>query len=204
MLSIIKNYIKWKTKLSLVIDGLIILMAIFLIIPVTRKDMAALMLKPTLFFYQPKPAKEKIPLQTITFDWKLKNIDGSEVLLSDFKGKVLFINFWATWCPPCIAEMGQLQKLYNDFGNDVVFLFVSNEDIRPVASFMEKKGYSLPVYVPLTEYPSDFSTNSIPTTFIVSKNGELVLRKQGVASWNSRNVRLLLKALVENKQETKL
>ncbi len=96
--------------------------------------------------------------------------------------------------------MPQLQKLYNDFGGQVVFLFVSNEELPIVTSFLNKKGYSLPVFVPITEYPSDLSANSIPTTFIISKEGELVLKKSGVAQWNSRRVRLILKALVESKQ----
>lgn len=198
MASFIKNYINKKTKLSLVIDLLIIIMVIFLLIPATRKDMAALILKPTLYFHQPKIAKEKIPLSESTYQWKLKSTSGNELKLSQLKGKVIFINYWATWCPPCIAEMPQLQKLYNDFGNQVVFLFVSNEEIPIVSSFLNKKGYSLPVFVPLTEYPSELSANSIPTTFIISKKGELVLIKSGVAQWNSRRVRLILKALAES------
>jgi thiol-disulfide isomerase/thioredoxin len=200
MASIIKNYINKKTKLSLVIDGLIILMVILLLIPATRKDMAALILKPTLYFHQPRISKEKISLNESTYQWKLKSTAGNELELSQLKGKVVFINYWATWCPPCIAEMPQLQKLYNDFGSQVEFLFVSNEELPIVSYFLSQKGYSIPVFVPLTEYPSDLSANSIPTTFIISKKGELVLKKSGVAAWNSRRVRLILKALVEGEQ----
>ncbi len=192
----LKNYFKKKSKLSIGIDILIGLMLILLLIPATRKDMAAFILKPTLFIHQPKVLSEKVKLSEEAFNWELKTIDGEEVRFSDFQEKVVFINLWATWCPPCIAEMPDMQRLYNDYSDKIDFLFISNEDSKPVNQFLNKKGYTFPVYTPLSSYPANFEANSLPTTFIISKKGEIVVHRVGVAQWNSGRMRTILDALI--------
>jgi len=192
----LKEYFKKKSKFALGIDIAIGIMIIFLIIPATRKDMGALILKPTLFIHQPIINKVKPALSPETFSWQLKDMTGEVIRLSDYSGKVVFVNLWATWCPPCIAEMPNLQKLYNDYGDKVVFLFVSNEQIEVIQAFLEKKELTLPAYVPATEYPKDFETRSIPTTFIINKKGEIVIGRKGVAQWNSKRIRGVLDALI--------
>ncbi len=195
--SVIKNYFLKKSKFGLAIDILIGLMILFLIIPATRKDMAALILKPTLFIHQPKLNTERKALNSTTYQWQLMQLDGTKVDLNQFTDKVIFINFWATWCPPCIAEMPQMQNLYEKYGDQVVFLFVTNEELPVAEKFINNKKFSLPVYIPITQYPTDFDTNSLPTTFIVSKKGELVLVKHGVAHWNSKRIYKILDTLVK-------
>lgn len=192
----LKNYFKKKSKFSIAIDVLIGLMLILLLIPATRKDMAALILKPTLIIHQPRVMKDKQPLQPATLQWQLQHTNGTRVTFGELEGRVVFINLWATWCPPCIAEMPQLQKLYNDYSDKVVFLFVSNEEYSTIKAFMEKKEFTLPAYMPLTQYPDDFEATSIPTTFIINKKGEMVVNKSGVAQWNSKRIRKVLDVLI--------
>jgi len=192
----IKEYFKKKSKFALGIDIVVGIMIILLIIPATRKDMGALILKPTLFIHQPKINAVKPVLMPDTYGWQLKDLTGERIRFSEFSGKVVFVNLWATWCPPCIAEMPDLQKLYNDYGDKVVFLFVSNEEIDVLKGFLEKKNYTLPVYIPVTEYPADFETSSIPTSFVINKKGELVISKKGVAKWNSKRIRSVLDTLI--------
>lgn len=196
MASVIKNYFAKKSKFGLAIDILIGIMILFLIIPATRKDMAALILKPTLFIHQPKLLNERIPLKEPTFQWKLMKLDGSTITFDEFKGKVVFVNLWATWCPPCIAEMPQLQNLYESYGNSVEFLFITNEGVEVADAFIQSKEFTLPVYFPVSQYPQQLETRSLPTTFIISKNGELVLSKHGVAQWNTKRVKKILDKLV--------
>lgn len=193
----LKNYFKKKSKLSIAIDVVIVIMLIFLLIPATRKQTAALILKPTLFLHQPRLMKDKVPLSAQAQQWQLQRADGTPVVFSDLEGKVVFVNFWATWCPPCIAEMPQLQKLYNDYGNQVEFLFISNEKSGTINAFMKEQGFTLPAYIPVTQYPNDFETSSIPTTFIINKKGEIVIEKKGVAQWNSTWIRGILDALLK-------
>lgn len=192
----LKRYFKRKSKLSIAIDIVIGTVLILLIIPATRKDMAAIILKPTLFIHQPKVADTKLKLRDEAYQWTLKDMEGKQVFLEQYKGRVVFINLWATWCPPCIAELPDLQKLYNDYKNDVVFLFISNENPNTIKTFMDKKGYTLPAFVPVTQYPADFETSSIPTSFLISKNGKLVMIKKGVAKWNSQRMREILDTLI--------
>ncbi|MBI9066607.1 MAG: TlpA family protein disulfide reductase [Salinivirgaceae bacterium] len=191
-----KNYLKKKSKIGLAVDAAIVILFILLLIPATRKEVAALILKPTLFIHQPKVNNNKPIISDNAYDWKLQNLAGEKIKLSTFENNVLIINLWATWCPPCIAEMPDLQRLYNDYGDKVSFLFVSNESDATIKEFIDKKGYTFPVYTPLTQYPNDFETNTIPTTYIISKKGELVINKTGVAQWNSKRIRQILDVLI--------
>jgi thiol-disulfide isomerase/thioredoxin len=197
-MSIISDFIKRRSWLSLTIDAIILILVILLIIPATRKNTIAFMLKPTIFLHQPKVLGQK-PLVTNTdYEWKLKDLSGTEWQLSDFKDKVLFINLWATWCPPCIAEMPDLEKLYQQYGHNVEFLFISNEPVELLKKFTQKKGIKVPVYHPLTPYPEVFSTQTLPTTYIVDTKGQVVVYKQGLAQWNSNRVHNIINTLLNN------
>ncbi len=132
-----------------------------------------------------------------SYDWKLMDVSSSELSFEQFKGKVIVVNFWATWCPPCIAEMPAFEKLYQDYKNDVIFLFVANDDPKKVKKFIADKNYSHPVYYQLTEAPKELQSNSLPTTYIINKQGEIVVDKTGAADWNSGKVRDLLDSLIK-------
>jgi thiol-disulfide isomerase/thioredoxin len=108
--------------------------------------------------------------------------------LSSFKGKVVFINNWASWCPPCIAEMPSIQQLKNKLkGEKIVFVMVSfDEDQDKATAFMKKKGYDFQVYYPGKKY--SFATESIPATFILDKTGEPVTKHTGMTDFNSESV----------------
>ncbi len=126
------------------------------------------------------------------FNWQLQSLDGQQVNMASFQGKVIVVNFWATWCPPCVAEMPSFQKLYNDYGDRVVFLFVANDDPEKVIRFLEKKGYDLPVFFQTSKVPEEISSNSLPTTYVINSDGNIVASKVGAADWNSSKVRSLL------------
>ena len=131
-----------------------------------------------------------------TYHWQLGSLEGEKLNLTDSEGKVILINFWATWCPPCVAEMPSLQSLYTDYGDRVDFYFVSMENPEKIAPFMEKKGYDFPVFIPVQEVPAAIRSNSLPTTYVISKKGDIVIDKSGAADWNSKKVRKLLDQLL--------
>lgn len=116
---------------------------------------------------------------------------GAETDAANLKGKVVFMNFWATWCPPCIAEMPSIDKLYQQFKNNdqIVFLMVDvdNQMIKSEA-FMTKKKLSLPVHVPMGTIPSHWLGGAIPTTVILDKNGQIVARNEGMADYSRKEV----------------
>jgi thiol-disulfide isomerase/thioredoxin len=120
--------------------------------------------------------------------------------LNNAKGKVILINFWATWCPPCIAEMPYLDGLYRDYKDKVVFLFVSNEDASTTQAFLNKKGYALTSIKPISYSPKLLETNSLPTTYLIDKKGGIVIKKTGSADWNSQSFRKTLDELVASEE----
>jgi thiol-disulfide isomerase/thioredoxin len=166
-----------------------------LIIPQTRKPIQVFLNK-GLALFGPSIESEN-NRTTIAFeDWQLQDLEGKVINFKDLENKVIFLNFWATWCPPCIAEMGSIYELYNDYKDDVVFLLVSSEKKQIVNKFMEKKGYMFNSYSPLTSYPKDFNISSIPRTFLISKKGDIVIDKSGAANWNSDKVRIQIEVLI--------
>lgn len=130
------------------------------------------------------------------FDLHLIDSKGGKVSMEKFKGKVIFINVWATWCPPCIAEMPGINKLFNDVKDDVVFLMLSvDQDFEKAKRFNEKKGFDFEVYKLNGAIPEMYYTESIPTTFVISAKGELALRHEGMADYNTTEFRQFLQSL---------
>lgn len=122
------------------------------------------------------------------FDFKLKDQKGKIHRLSDYKGKVVFLNFWATWCPPCKKEMPHIQELYEEYGEnrgDVIFLSVSQpggreQDVEGITAFMKENGYTWPSVMDLEgEVYSNYQISSIPTTFMIDKDGNIYGYVQG-------------------------
>lgn len=158
----------------------------------------------TAGLFQPKvPAieadanvKRKVAPSLVLTDIGGKAIDVTD----DLKGKVLFINFWATWCPPCIAEMPSIEKLYGNFKGEenVVFILVdADNDPQKAQAFMAKNGWTLPVYFPGGNIPADYYTGTLPTTVIVDKSGSITYKNSGTADYGSRKMVDYMKALSE-------
>lgn len=137
------------------------------------------------------------------YRWQLQVLDSQdkaevlgEIDFSQSEGKVAIINFWATWCPPCVAEMPSFQKLYDGYGDNVDFYFVSSEKAEKLNGFMEKHDYNLPVYIQTYQAPEQLQSNVLPTTYLISKKGEIVIKETGSADWNSKKMRELLDKLL--------
>jgi len=118
---------------------------------------------------------------TDPMQFRLTKVDGGQVRLSDYRGKVIVINFWATWCGPCLTEMPLLEKAMEKYKNDteVVFLALSTDEERDdVAPFIKQHKFKLPIA--FAETLNDlYRVNSIPTTIIFNRNGEISFRQAG-------------------------
>lgn len=145
----------------------------------------------------PKPIdhNKQSALSSSEWDWQLLAPDGQRINLSQFKGQAILVNFWATWCPPCIAEMPALQELFNTHSGKINFVLISDEKPETIQQFMEKRGFNMPVYHQLSATPPAFLTNSIPTTWIISSEGKITIRKTGAAKWSSRSMQEMIEKL---------
>lgn len=115
-------------------------------------------------------------------DWELAGLDGKTVKLSDFKGKVVVLNFWATWCPPCRREIPDLIALQKKYGKDLVVVGVSLDEngLAAVKSFVAKNGINYPVVMGDQKIASAYGgITAIPTTFVIDRAGKIAGHIEG-------------------------
>lgn len=132
--------------------------------------------------------------------FSMVNMQGKTIGFEELKGKVVFLNIWATWCPPCLAEMPNIQSLYEKIGSDkiaFVMLSVDKAGIEKVKRFVDRKGYTFPVYMPASPLPDVFYTQSIPTTFMISPEGEIVHKQVGMAEYDTPEVLKFLEDMAQ-------
>jgi thiol-disulfide isomerase/thioredoxin len=130
------------------------------------------------------------------FTLGLETSDGTPFDAASVRGKTVFLNYWATWCAPCREEMPAIQHLYDrtrDLG--VVFLLVSDEKPEPVAAYVKKNTFTVPVYRSTKGRPAAYQTEGIPATFILAPNGQVVFRHTGAARWDDDSTIAFLRSL---------
>ena len=135
-------------------------------------------------------------------DFSLRDLDNKSVSLSDFKGQVVLVNFWATWCAPCQVEMPHLQAMYTDLKDQgFVLLSVSVDDARSkarVKPLIKSKGYDFPVLLDTdTKLVSQYNpSKTLPYTFIVDRAGDIAHRHQGYHPGDETDLRAQVEALL--------
>lgn len=134
----------------------------------------------------------------IDYDMPLLTMSGSPANLEDFKGEVIFLNFWATWCPPCIAEMPGIQTLYDQYKErDIAFVMISlDEDVGKARRFLKNRAFTFGSYRLNGNRPGIFRSSIIPTTYVIDKEGRLASKKEGMANYNTNRFKNFLDALL--------
>ena len=140
------------------------------------------------------PSAEDMKVTTIDFDSNMlqfSDLENNIFTIQNFKGKNLFINYWATWCNPCLAEMPYMAELYEKYKDeeDIIFLYLSREKLETIKNYIPKDEslQQLPIYKVITD-DEFFATSGIPTTFIVNSDGEVIVKDLGSAFWNDESV----------------
>lgn len=121
-------------------------------------------------------------LKTKAIDFKLKDLEGKELSLSDLKGKKVFLNFWATWCPPCKAEMPEIEELYQETkDSDLVIVAIEiGEPLDTVKSFIDSNKYNFKVLLDLNQnVASQYGITSIPTSYFIDVDGNIISKSLG-------------------------
>lgn len=144
---------------------------------------------------QPQKKLEGLPAP----DFVLPTLGGGRMRLSDYRGKIVFLNIWATWCPPCREEMPSMQKLHERFmGEDFAMLTISiDEDTSLVGPFMEELGLTFPVALdPEQEVSSQYGITGVPETFLIDKNGIVMHHLIGPGKWDDPSLVSAFEGLV--------
>ena len=184
-------------KKSQIKNLIFVVIIALMIIPQTRKPIQVFLQK-GLAMISPSVVKEEKRTSLDSYNWRLQDIEDVQVNFNTSENNIVLINFWATWCPPCIAEMPSLHKLYDDYKDKIDFYFVSNETVEVLTEFLKNNNYSFEVHTPVSQYPEAFDVSSIPRTFLIDKNGNIVIDKTGAANWNSDKVRATIDNLLKD------
>jgi len=140
------------------------------------------------------------PLSTDPLEVKLQNTAGRYVHLNDFRGKIVFLNFWTTWCPSCITEMPSMEKLHRKLlGKNFAMVTVNiKESASRVKKFFEKYNLTFTALLDTNgEVSTEFGIGAIPTTFILDKSGKIVGRITGPREWDNRKSVALFEQLAD-------
>lgn len=133
-------------------------------------------------------------------DFRLEDLDGKPVRLRDLRGKVVLLNFWATWCPPCRLEMPAMEQLHREYGpRGLVILAVNfREGRREIRSFLQEQDLTFSA-IPDDEAKvfATYRAWSLPTTYLIDKKGEIVGKVIGYRDWHSDPARSLVDSLLK-------
>ncbi len=131
-----------------------------------------------------------------SYDFWLEDIEGNRIQFSAFEDEVVFLNFWATWCPPCVAEMPDIHNLYENQKDDVKFVMISmDREEAKAKAYIERKEFQFPVYFLRSNLPKTYDTHSIPTTYVLSRDGLIKVENHGMAKYNTNSFNDLLNEL---------
>ena len=173
------NFVK-KNILNMIVIAFIAVLFIFPEVKLKLKDL----------FFPIATIENAVTLKDSDLDIQLKGINIPDTNLKSLKGnKLIFLNFWGTWCPPCREEWPTIQKLYDGKKNKVDFVLIAMQDQEAdVRKFLEKYGYTVPVYIAQSPISNNVLPKVFPTTFLLDKNGRILLKEDASKDWNSKTV----------------
>jgi thiol-disulfide isomerase/thioredoxin len=173
------------------------------------KISAALLLAAAYLFLNRMASLPKAPAIELTaiqsrqpfpVELALPDLQGDTVRLTDLVGKVVLVNFWATWCPPCREEMPSMSALYQDYRNkgfEILAISIDTQGAEVVAPFVAQYGLTFPVLLaPREDNGPQQLAQGIPTTYLIDRNGRIAGREMGTKNWNSPKMRRLLDVLL--------
>lgn len=145
---------------------------------------------------EPKAAERPVSNEKLAYkDVIFKTLDGKDLKISDYKGKRVLLNFWATWCRPCVMEMPSLNNAFKELSNEnYVFLAASNEPIAKIAGFAQNVKYDF-TFIKADDNFSPFNVQLIPMTLLFDTNGELAMTLEGSMEWDNPEILKELRAI---------
>ncbi len=150
---------------------------------------------------QPDVSDLKNDVSAAGVDMHLIDEFGNRSQLSDFRGNAIFLNFWATWCPPCLAEMPGIERLYQKVkDNRIDFVMIStDDDFQKAIDFRKRKKYSFPIYRIAEPVPAELQSDALPTTFVLDGDGRVLMKHSGMAEYDTAKFIKFLKVVTTQK-----
>ena len=149
------------------------------------------------------PIRVGLPVPDFTFP----GLDGKKVSLSNYRGKVVFVNIWATWCPPCVEEMPSMQKLYQKLKGEnfeILAVSIDSKGAKVVAPFMKKYKLTFPALIDsMGTIKRIYKTTGVPESYIIDKNGLLAKKVIGPLDWSQSDILRLFLELMQKPQVSK-
>jgi peroxiredoxin len=134
-------------------------------------------------------------------DFTLPGLDGKKVSLSDYRGKVVFVNIWATWCPPCVEEMPSMQNLYQKLKSEnfeIMAVSIDSQGAKVVAPFMKKYKLTFPALMDsMGTIKRIYKATGVPESYIIDKDGILAKKVIGPLDWSQPDILRLFRDLIQ-------
>jgi len=182
--------VKKKTLLNLL---LILFVLSFFVTPLGRYGKLFLT---QLFAFAPIEIAKEQQQQITDYDWQLKDPEWNFFNFERSKGQVVVINFWASWRLPSEVELRSLEKLYNEYGDRAHFYFITNEEREPVIEFMAENDFSFPLTYLIIGAKMPVEAEEVPSSYVIAKNGDIVVHELGISDWDNPDTRDLLNRLL--------
>ena len=161
--------------------------------------------------FSPAPAEAADPFRDLDLirpsqataapDFSVSGLSGERIALRDLRGKVVFLNFWATWCPPCKQEMPSMERLYRrykDRGFTIVAISIDTGDKAAVASFVKTYGLTFPIGLdPTLEVANRYTVRALPSSVLIDKNGNTAAVALGPRDWDGTAAHALIESLLK-------
>jgi thiol-disulfide isomerase/thioredoxin len=189
----------WKKHISTIIFAVFVLVILF--VPAAKAKLIQSLMEIGLF--KPDLAEDKNSINADLSAIKFKDVNGNVLNLADLKGKIIFLNFWATWCPPCLAEMPSINKFYEQYKNDqeVVFLMIdADSDFAKAHNYLNRKNYKFKVYTFASDIPKTIFSGKLPTTIVFDKKGRIAMNGVGPANYASKEFLTFIQKLKDLKE----
>ncbi len=182
------NFLK-KNLFFLLIGIFIVVLFLFPSVQLKLKEM----------FFPVAEIEQVVTVSDADYDVELKGINVPSTNLKNFKGnKLLFLNFWGTWCAPCREEWPTIQALYDSRKNDVDFVLIAMQDKEEdVINYIKKNNYTAPVYIAQSPISGKILPKAFPTTFLLYKDGRILMKEDASKDWNSKSVHQFIDGFVQ-------
>jgi thiol-disulfide isomerase/thioredoxin len=176
-----------------------LILLIVVLIPGTREGAASILNSALLHSGILNSSTDTDEKELFDYDFVIKDLSGKEVDFKNFRGKVIFLNLWATWCGPCRSEMPSIEELYVSCSKEeIIFVMLSLDEIRrmdKVKSYIKDKNFSFPIYMANGQLTNQLHVDVIPTTFVIDKSGNIVVKETGMRNYNTDKFKRYLKSL---------